>query len=460
MRKHRVVVKLWLAFIGLILVILIPLEIALNKLLVDFYATQVTDPLLYHSRQLAVLIGDNPEVIHAATSVGDMVGGEVIVLDSGGKPLPFPGASSALPPPAGVQQVMGGNVYVGQMEAGSGRSFVVTGVPIPNYGGAVLLLAPAEPLQRSLVLARRYLVLAGAGTLFIGTGLAFMLARQLLQPIIAIEEATRSIAQGNLATRVHVTARDEIGQLALAVNQMTVQLEDFEKRRREFLANVAHELRTPLSYIQGYTQALVEGLVERQEERERYQRVVQEEAIRLSHLVNDLMDMAQIDEGQMAFSFEVTDLHAPIEQATATVRPSAEKRGVEVVLSLADARPQVRADAGRIQQVMFNLLDNSLRHTPPGGQVTVEVARHEGHVRVSVCDTGPGIDPDLLPVVFERFHKQNSPGRGLGLSIVRSIVRAHGGEVGVHSARGQGATFWFALPLVRERTHLPEVLTR
>lgn len=451
MRKHRVVVKLWLAFIGLILVILIPLEIALNKLLVDFYATQVTDPLLYHSRQLAQLIGEDVRTIHAATSIGDMVGGEVIVLDSSGQPLPFPGASSAAPPRAGVEQVLRGGIYVGQTEFDEGRAFVVTGVPIPNYGGAVLLLAPAEPLQRSLVLARRYLILAGLGTLLIGTGLAFMLARELLRPIIAIEEATRSIAQGNLATRVHVTARDEIGQLALAVNQMTGQLEDFEKRRREFLANVAHELRTPLSYIRGYTQALVEGIVERPEERERYQRIVQEEALRLGHLVNDLMDLAQIDEGQMAFAFEEIDLSGPVEQATATVRPMAEERGVELVLHLPDSGPPVRADAGRIQQAVFNLLDNSLRHTPPGGRVTVEVANKDNQVRVSVSDTGPGIDPDLLPVVFERFHKQNSPGRGLGLSIVRSIVRAHGGEVGVRSAFGQGATFWFLLPVTDER---------
>lgn len=447
MRNHSLMVRLWLAFTALLLFVLIPLELALHDVLVRFYATQVTEPLLHHSHQLAALLAVNDEAIQMAPIMGQMVGGEVIVLDRSGRPIPFEGASDVAPPADGVQAVLAGKAFAGQMQAESGRSFIVTGVPVPDDRGGVLLMAPAEPVQQSLVVARRYLVLAGGVTLVLGTGLALMLARSLTRPVQAMERATRSIARGDFSVRVPVDSGDEIGRLGEAVNQMTAQLDAYETRRREFLATVAHELRTPLSYIRGYTQALAEGLVSDPEERERYQKIVQDEAVRVGHLVDDLLDLAQMDEGQMAFERVPLDIRLPAEQAAATVRPLAKERGVTLLVDLPPNLPTPLADGGRIQQVLFNLLDNALRHTPAGGTVRVSARAEASGVTVRVDDTGEGINPALGPLIFERFQGRPAGGRGLGLAVVRSIVRGHGGQVGVESKPGEGASFWFRLPV-------------
>lgn len=441
MRRLSVVGKLWLAFTALILVVLVPLEVALDRLLTDFYGRQVTEPLLYHSRQLAEMMMMDPDAIHMAPAMGKMVGGEVMVIDSAGRHVPFPGSSGLTPPAPAVAAARAGSTYVGQ----SGE-YIVAAAPIQNGGGTVLLLAPAGPVKHSLDLARRFLWSAGVGTLVAGGALALWLSRSLLRPVIAIEQATRRIARGDFTTRVEVPSADEIGRLAGAVNQMTGQLEAYESRRREFLANVAHELRTPLSYIRGYTQAMSEGLVTQPEEQERYQRIIQEEAVRLGRLVDDLMDLAQLEEGQMSMDLSPLDLRLPLEQAAATIRPLAEEKGVTVTASVPDGLPHPLADGGRVQQVVFNLLDNALRHTPAGGSVSVTARATGDLLTVQVSDSGPGIEADALPLVFERFHRRHSSGRGLGLAIVRSIVRAHGGEVGVESRPGEGATFWFTLP--------------
>lgn len=445
MRRSSIVAKLWLAFTALILVVMIPLEFALHRMLSDFYSRQVTEPLLYHSHQLAQMLAYDSRHIASAASVGQMVGGQVMVLDARGEQVSINGAPPLPAPRAAAAKALAGDAYAGEATLQGGASYIVTAVPIPGDLGAVLLFAPAEPVQASLKLARRYLWLAGAGTLLLGTGLALVLSRHLLQPVIAIERATRLVAKGDLTVRVPVRSQDELGQLAQAVNQMTAQLAAYENRRREFLANVAHELRTPLSYVRGYTQALAEGLITEPQDRARYQRVVHEEAIRIGRLVDDLMDIAQIDEGQMGFQRSQLDLRIPAEQALATIQPLAEEKGVRVQSELSADLPQVLADGGRVQQVVFNLLDNALRHTPAGGEITLRMRCGPEWVTVSVSDSGPGIPPDLLPLVFERFQKQDSTGRGLGLAIVRSIINAHQGEVSARNNPGGGALFEFRL---------------
>ncbi len=445
MRHHSLIIKLWTAFVALVIIVLVPLELALHQVLVRFYATQVTDPLLYHSQQLAAMLAEDPDALQLAPMMGQMVGGDVIVLDMRGQPIPFEGASALTVSREAAGEVLAGRAFVGNLISPDDQAYILTGVPIPT-GGAVLLMAPAKPVQQSLDLARRYLWLAGGVTLLLGTGLALALARSLTRPVLAMERATQAISRGDFSVRVPVGDGDEIGRLGEAINQMSAQLSAFETRRREFLANVAHELRTPLSYIRGYTQAMAEGLVTDPAERERYQRVVQDEAVRVGHLVDDLMDLAQMDEGQMAFDLIPLDLRVPVEQAAATIQPRAEEKGVALEIALPADLTHPPADGSRIQQVVFNLLDNALRHTPSGGTIRVTASDDPAGVTVQVTDSGEGISPDLIPLIFERFQGRRAGGRGLGLAIARSIIRSHGGDVGVESRPGEGSTFWFRLP--------------
>lgn len=448
MGRGSVWVKLWVMIVGLIVAVVVPLEFAFHKLLTNFYTDQVLDPLLYHTEQIASMLAVDSQAIQFAPMVSAMVGADVVVVDPGGKVFDFEDLDEPPLPAAALRQVLAGTPFTGQLSTFE-KHYLLAGVPVPRTGGAVFLLSPAGPLQRSLTEAQRYLWAAGVITFLVGTGLALLLARSMVKPVREMERATKSVARGDFSVRVAAVSNDEIGQLGRSINQMTAQLEAFETRRQQFLANVAHELRTPLSYIRGYAQAVTEGLVPSEEERNHYLRIVQEEAIRISRLVDDLLDLAQMEEGQMVFDRSSLDLRLPIEQAVATVRPMAEARGVRVELALPDDLPRPFADGGRIQQVLFNLLDNGLRHSPKGGVITVAARAEEGDIVVQVTDTGPGIEPGLLPLLFERFQKRHADGRGLGLAIVRSIVRAHDGDVGVLSQPGQGSTFWFRLPCDR-----------
>ncbi len=446
MRSLNLVAKFWLSLSLLLLFVLVPVEYALDQLLERFYATQVTEPLLYHSRQLADMLAADDAALAAAPLMAEMVGGEVVVVDAAGQPRSFEGASAIAVPADTVRAVIAGRTHTGQLQAPGGSTFIVTGVPVPGGAGGVLLLAPADPLRQSFDQARRYLWVAGGAALLLGMGLALVLARSLTRPVLAMERATRAIARGDFSARVAVQDASELGRLGLAINQMAEQLETHERRRREFLADVAHELRTPLSYIRGYTQALAEGLVTDPAEVRRCQQVVMDEADRVGRLVDDLMDLAQMDEGQMALDLAPLDLRVPALQAVETVRPQAAEKGVALAVDLPEPLPPVRADGGRIQQALFNLLDNALRHTPAGGGVRVSADVAADSVTVWVRDTGGGIDPGELPHVFDRFRGRRKGGRGLGLAVVRSIIRAHGGDVGVESRPGEGASFWFRLP--------------
>lgn len=444
MQKISLVARFWLSLTLLLLLVLIPMEYALDQLLERFYATQVTEPLLYHSRQLADMLAADDGALSAAPMMAEMVGGEVLVLDAAGRPRLFEGASAMAAPEDASQAVLAGRTYTGQLRTAEGRTFIVTGVPVPGGAGAVLLLAPADRLRQSFDLARRGLWLAGGAALLLGAGLALVLARSLTRPVLAMERVTGAIARGDFSARLAVDGAEELHRLGQAINRMAEQLETHERRRRAFLADVAHELRTPLSYIRGYTQALAEGIVTDPAEVRRCQQVVMDEADRVGRLVDDLLDLAQMEEGHMAFEMVPLDLRVPALQALEAVRPRAEGKGITLAVNLPEVLPPVRADGGRIQQVLFNLLDNALRHTPPGGEVRVDVEAKPDVVTVWVRDTGEGIDPEQLPHVFERFRGRRKG--GLGLAVVRSLVRAHGGEVGAESRPGEGATFWFRLP--------------
>lgn len=450
MVRLSLVMKLWLAIVGLILVVFVPLQFALDRQITSFYHRQVTDPLLYHSHHYAMMLAEDPSQISVAPAMAGMVQSEVTVLDSTGKPIPFEGSSQLPIPAEAVQTIQTAQTWVGDMRAPDGSDYIVTAAPIDHGKGAVILLAPAAPLVQSLGHARHFVLMAGTAALLLGTVLALLLAKRLLRPVLAVERATAEIAKGEFKTRIPITTNDEMGRLAAAVNEMSEQLADHDHRRREFLATVAHELRTPLTYIRGYAQVLAEGSLTGQADLIRYARIVEEESIRLSRLVGDLLDMAQMDEGTLALAADWLDLRIPIEQAAATIRPKAEVQGVALQIHVEPGLPELWADGGRIQQVVLNLLDNGLKHTPQGGALTVTALRETEGIKVSVRDTGKGVPPEEIPTLFDRIRPGGRSKRGIGLAIVKGLVLLHEGTVGVNSLPGQGSELWFWLPLQRE----------
>jgi signal transduction histidine kinase len=294
------------------------------------------------------------------------------------------------------------------------------------------------------------LLLAGA----LGAGIALVIARWvargMTQPLRDMAQAARRMETGNYAQRVQTASIDEVGQLAQAFNRMSSELDQLERLRRELVANVSHELKTPISALRAHLENLLDG-VERPDPETLQVMLAQSE--RLGRLVDQLLDLSRLESGDVPLQREQVSLAPLVAQVLSEIEVARPDRGVALERRLAGDLPPVFADRERIHQVLFNLLDNAVRFTPHGGRVTVSAERHNGAVDVHVADTGPGIAAEHLPRLFERFYRvdparsQKDGGTGIGLAIARSVVEAHGGRIWAESIPGAGSVFTFELPV-------------
>ncbi len=284
---------------------------------------------------------------------------------------------------------------------------------------------------------------------------SLLLARRVTRPLHDAEAATRAIAAGDFSRRVAVTSEDEIGRLTASVNQMAADLARLEATRREFIAKVSHDLRTPLTAIKGFIVNLQDSASAETAVPEAQWSGTQaslatmdEQADRLIRLVDDLLAASRLQRGELRLSRATVDLAAVARSAAAVVSRKAEQSGVALALDLpADlARQPLSGDADRLQQVIVNLLDNALRATPPGGAVRLAVAAGAGEVSVTVDDGGPGVTPEAKARAFEPYFRGPGGGAGLGLTIAREIVAAHGGRIWLENRPEGGAQAGFALP--------------
>lgn len=261
---------------------------------------------------------------------------------------------------------------------------------------------------------------------------------------------------GGFVYAVHLTPlQDDGGRVhgAVAVWQDVTQEERLEEMRREFVANVSHEMRTPISLVRGYVEALQDGLDQSVSERDEMLSIITEELDRLEHLVTDLLELARLNAGQIRLHPEPVSLGPLIAHMTRKLTPLIQRTGVRVQPEVPPGLPLVPADPDRLEQILLNLLENALRHSPPGTAVTVTAAAGDAHMTVRAQDQGPGISPAERHLVWERFYRgdparsRRTGGTGLGLAIVRGLVTAHGGRVWVEDAPGGGSAFCFTLPL-------------
>ena len=280
--------------------------------------------------------------------------------------------------------------------------------------------------------------------------LAFFFSRLITGPINSLRDSARHIRDGDLSQQVNIETNDELGELAVAFNDMAHQLDAKEKGRRQLLADVVHELRTPLSIIQGNLEAWRDGVVKPTPDAVGS---VHDEAVALSRLITDLRDLSLAEAGQLNLALDETDLSQLVTSVATAARERARSLDLTLAVNTSGADTTAMVDAGRIRQVIANLLNNALRHTPRGGRIDVTIGSvTPGEVSIVVADTGPGIASNDLPHVFEHFYKadrsreRSKSGSGIGLAIVKQLVEAHGGRVSVESVEGDGSTFMVTLP--------------
>jgi signal transduction histidine kinase len=309
--------------------------------------------------------------------------------------------------------------------------------------------------QHDLLLATVLLVFATGISIVLG----YFFSSAVTDRIQRLRTAAGAISQGDLSTRAAVSGRDELAGLGQTFNEMASQLQftqekqqELESLRRDLIAWASHDLQTPMTSIRAILEALADGIVEDEASVQRYFRTAQREIEYLSLLIDDLFRLAQLDTGGLRLDVQNNSLGDLISDTLESFSELARQRGVALGGSVDQGLDPVRMDAARIGRVLDNLVGNALRHTPPGGSVQVNAHLVGDRVRVEVVDNGEGISSEDLPHIFERFYRGEKSrsrqlgGTGLGLVIARGIVEAHGGEIGVVSQKGEGATFYILMP--------------
>jgi two-component system sensor histidine kinase BaeS len=298
---------------------------------------------------------------------------------------------------------------------------------------------------------RNSLWLAALVAILIGVGLGYFFSRLISGPMRQLTLAARKVATGDFSQRVSAKTDDEIGEVSVAFNTMAEELETKEKSRRQLLADIAHELRNPLSIIQGNLEAWLDGVIMPTSDQVAS---VYDETVLLSRLITDLRDLSLAEAGQLKLYQNATELAEFIFAEIASVQNRCQEKQISISADLPEGLPLAFIDKDRIRQVLHNLVDNALRYTPKGGTIKIGADYAKpGWVTLSVSDTGAGIAPKDLPHVFDHFYKADRSrhrghgGAGIGLAMVKRVVELHGGTVWVKSRKGKGTTFYFTLPV-------------
>ncbi len=285
---------------------------------------------------------------------------------------------------------------------------------------------------------------------------AFAIARWVADPLQHIIATSRTIPSENVKP-VSESGPHEVRELTRSFNAMLARVESAQNSQRDFVANVSHELKTPLTSIQGFAQAILDGTADTPEARHQAAQVIYNEAGRMHRMALDLLDLARLDSGTADLKIAPVNMTALLNGIAEKFSPMASNAGINLNVDLANDLPIFNGDGDRLSQVFTNLVDNALKFTPREGTVSIRAVQDRGEVQVSVSDTGEGIPADAIPHIFDRFYQADSAraggekhGAGLGLAIVHDFVVAHGGRISVRSAPGRGTAFIVHLPLNRK----------
>ena len=342
----------------------------------------------------------------------------------------------------------GGEVSVQLTHPRFGNKFYFIGIPIKGSTGVVgafIMNAPLAPVKDTASILQKQLGIITIILLFITIIFAYLLSKTFSRPILTITKTAEDISNGDYNSRIKIKSNDEIGRLSETINNMAEGLSKVEGLRRDLIANVSHELRTPLTLIRSYAETIRDVSGENKEKRGNHLGVIIEEAERLTRVVDDILNLSQMQSGNIALNiseFEISDF---LKCVVDKYELLSQKTGVEIVLENSN-KAIVNADEEKLKQVLHNLINNSFNHTLSGGQIIISAADNEKFVRITIIDTGSGIPENQLQNIWERYYKGNNKiGTGLGLAIVKSILDAHSFNYGVESTLGKGTSIWFEI---------------
>lgn len=334
---------------------------------------------------------------------------------------------------------------------------IVVALPIPGMQSpaALFLYAPITGVNKTIDSLEKLLLYALLLGIAIAAAVGLFMSRGLTKPIAAISRAAHNFAKGDYDSRIHITNDDEIGSLGNTFNNMAASLAHTEQNRRDFLANVSHELKTPVASIQALTEAIQDGLVTSPEQQQRYLQSIVSETHRIDRLIRDLLDMAQLEAGELCIVREKIDLARFFSAELEKQSPLLAEKNLFLDTKLSSSLPAVWADPDRLAQVMLNLLSNAIRYAPNNTSIGIEIHPVGNMVAISVSNRGHGIPDADLPYIWDRFYRveksrsRQDGGTGLGLSITKKLIVTMGGDISVKSIPDKETTFTFTLPIAQ-----------
>ncbi|MCW3489889.1 sensor histidine kinase [Dethiobacter alkaliphilus] len=470
---HMVVIMVTLATIGF-----------LFSYLVDKYFFSAREwELTAQAEQVAELLaaefqaGNFPEVEKMSETLAVSMDVKVRVMDDQRNEI-----VTAIPPqgestesvaldPDEIDFIMQGDV-ISKKVYGPAVQHLLVGMPIfkgengreaenPEVIGGIIVNAPLASLRANAAQISSLVLYSLLFATLVAGFFAFNLAKTISRPLQAMTSAAMDMKSGNFRNRIDINDKGELGQLAATFNQAVEETNKTiheQKRlqalRQNLVASVSHEFRAPLTSIQGFVDAMLEGFI-REEEQEKYLRVILNNTLHLNRLVNDLVDLASIESGYVQLRYEDVDPYTLAEKALDSVYPQAQEKSIKLEYNYEEGLPALRGDGDRLYQILINLLENAITYTPDKGRIALEAQLSDDKEKVifTVKDNGQGIPSAEIPYIWERFYKVDkarnraNKGKGLGLAIVRELVHMHNGEVAVKSTPGEGSAFSVVIPI-------------
>jgi len=496
--SNRLAVRLPLTYLAVILIISILLGIILPFSLKTYFLRSKEQDLLAKARQISALVSQldeseaNPETISDLFSSLQAYSGEnIVILTKNGEWLMVDPLSSRAPRrrlravPALIKAQDISPVWQGgyllqtyQFTEGEGvapRAMIAAVVPITESSAqyqnsirrAVLVYAPVSSVLQMINAILRVILFSFLISSLVAGLFGLFLAHSISKPLLAIAAAASQLAGGDYTSRIRLKRQDELGVLADAFNHLSGQLAEasqqtarIEQMRRDFLTNVSHELRAPLTLIRGYTEALLDEEINGTVNTPQFLTIIKEEAIRMEHLIADLLDLGRLQSGKVTLATEVVDAGAIIDAVATRFSYTAQERGITLIHPEFAQSIRILADPRRLEQIILIFLDNALKFTPAEGFIRLTGNETESVFEICVQDSGIGIPPEDIDLIWERFHKVDKShsgrdsGTGLGLAIAKQLIEMQGGSVRVESAVGQGSVFCFSLPKASAETSL------
>lgn len=460
MKINSIVVKLGATIIVLFLIVLLPLGFFIDQVFLKVYSTQVHEDVNELSRTLThssdIVTEGGPEYYE---NLSKITGKKIVMFNQEGiitSNSVFEFTNGEALPTELVKRIREGNdveqEYVNPI---TNEHFFYVGFPIiehQTFEGGVLVFASIDEIHQLMHEIRSWILIAVIASIFLAIGYSWFVAKKFSGPLIKMEKATREIAKGNLKIKVRIKSKDEIGSLAKAIDDLSVELNNYRVNRSELLANISHELRTPISYLKGYSQLLRNYQYQNKEELESYSLIIEKESDRLAKLIQDLFELSKMEEGRTRLYLQSVDIEDLLEDLIRKVKVKAVEKNIVLKVDIEEELPSIISDGSRIEQILLNLLENALAYTEKG-TIMVQATHRKANIFITIKDTGMGIPQEDLPFIFDRFHRveksrsRQMGGTGLGLAIVYEMVKLLKGNITVESENGVGTEFLLEFPL-------------